>query len=352
MSDALAVSPPAAAPSAQNIDKTPAEKRETATDEAAGASEFAAALEAAVEPLLLEPAMTDPSAAIAAPQVPVIAAEATDAALAGGSLGFGGAPMSQGRHPATVQPLRPESRAALQAVMPQAAPSADGATLESRDAGMMTTADEDARQFRFEPGTTPGKPFELAPDRLAAPAASVPATAEPTGEAQPQATGTESVAETARRDRPPTLKLDTQLPVHTPRFNEGFSQQIVVLAQHGIQQAQMSLSPPDLGPVDVRITVANDEASVQIAAPTGAAREAIQEALPRLKEMMEQSGVRLNDAGVFAQLPQRDQSGGAQQRADWWSQDQHMNGSSARPDDEPIPAPVLMTRIGLIDAYA
>ena len=114
----------------------------------------------------------------------------------------------------------------------------------------------------------------------------------------------------------------------------------------------MSLSPPDLGPVDVRITVANDEASVQIAAPTSAAREAIQEALPRLKEMMEQSGVRLNDAGVFAQLPQRDQSGGAQQRADWWSQDQHMNGTGVRPDDEAIPAPVLMTRIGLIDAYA
>jgi len=346
MSDAFAVSPPATPPSPQNIDKTPAEKRETATDEAASGTEFAVAFEAAVEPLLLDPAMTDPTAATVVPQMPVIAAEEVDAALAGGSLGFGGAPVVQGRHPATVQPLRPESRAALQAAMPQAAPAETGVAHEGHEGGMYAVED-DARRFRPGPGATPGKPFELSAERLPTPAARSERAQEPV----PQTTGTEGVTETARRDRPPALKLDTQLPVHTPRFNEGFSQQIVVLAQHGIQHAQMSLSPPDLGPVEVRITVANDEASVQIAAPTGAAREAIQDALPRLKEMMEQSGLRLNDAGVFAQLPQREQPGGAQQRADWWDQHQRLNGGAA-PDEEALPARVVMTRIGLIDAYA
>ncbi len=348
MSDALAVSPPVTPPSPQNVEKMPAERRESVNEGGDDSQQFAAALEAAVEPLLLEPASVDPLAASAVPQLPVLAAAEVDPALDGGSLGTGPAPLVHGRHPATVLPLRPESRAALQAAQPEA--NLDASNLAADAADAQRVAPEDTgRQARADTGAAPGKPFELVLERAASPASATTATAveQP---ATPAPTATDGLTETARRDRPPVLKLDTQLPVHTPRFGEGFSQQVVVLAQHGIQQAQMSLSPPDLGPVDVRITIANDEASVQIAAPTGAARDAIQEALPRLKEMMEQSGVRLNDAGVFAQLPQRDQSAGTQHRADWWQQ--HQQHGDGIPADDPTPTPVLLTRIGLIDAYA
>ena len=83
----------------------------------------------------------------------------------------------------------------------------------------------------------------------------------------------------AARTHAGVLHLDTQLPVHSPRFGEGFTQQVVVLAQNGIQQAQMSLNPPDLGPIDVRITVQQDAATVQIAAASAVAREAIATAI-------------------------------------------------------------------------
>jgi Flagellar hook-length control protein FliK len=108
--------------------------------------------------------------------------------------------------------------------------------------------------------------------------------------------------------RPATLAIDAQLPLHSPRFAEGFAQQITVLVEHGIQHARISLNPPELGPVDVRITFQHDEATVQLASQHGAVRDAMTEALPRLRESLEQTGVRLNDTGVFAQLPQREQA--------------------------------------------
>ena len=154
----------------------------------------------------------------------------------------------------------------------------------------------------------------------------------------------------AARTHAGVLHLDTQLPVHSPRFGEGFTQQVVVLAQNGIQQAQMSLSPPDLGPIDVRITMQQDAATVQIAAASVAAREAIQDALPRLRDMLDQSGVRLNDAGVFAQLPQREQSAGSQQqRSDW--QMASGFGNPGGGEQSALVAPVVR-RVGLLDAYA
>lgn len=145
------------------------------------------------------------------------------------------------------------------------------------------------------------------------------------------------------------LHLDTQLQLHSPRFNEGFTQQVVVLAQNGIQQAQMSLNPPELGPIDVRITMQQDAASVQIAAASPLAREAIQDALPRLRDMLDQSGVRLNDAGVFAQLPQREQSTGSQQqRPDW----QAANLVDPAIDERSAVSVQVARRVGLLDAYA
>lgn len=175
----------------------------------------------------------------------------------------------------------------------------------------------------------------------------VAATAETAG--PPAAMPADAAAVGPRGDAPAPLHLDTRLPVHGPRFADGVGQQIVVLAQHGIHEARMTLSPPEIGPVDVRISVASDEASVQIAAPTAAARDAIQDALPRLREMMEQSGLRLQDAGVFAQLPQRDQSNPGGRPRDEALAPPVAPQSFA---DDADTSPVVVRRLGLVDAYA
>jgi len=345
MPEVIAASTPTSPPSPQKVEKSGPEK--AANDESAKAEdrEFSDVLDEASEAAPTDAAILDPTAAITA--APVVAGAAAEAGVDGGEFGLGGSPAMGGRLPAGAQPLRPEARAALGSALPEAGAEANDPALATRGDDARMQADEDAR--RFDARANPGKPFELAADKPIAASAERVVDVETPPPAV--ASAADAAAEASRRERPAALKLDTHLPVHSPRFAEGFNQQVVVLAQHGVQQAQLSLSPPDLGPIDVRITVAHDEASVQIAAPSGVAREAIQEALPKLKEMMEQSGVRLNDANVFAQLPQRDPQAGAQQRAEWWQQQQQMNGAQPDAGDD-LPAPTIIRHLGLVDAYA
>ncbi len=109
--------------------------------------------------------------------------------------------------------------------------------------------------------------------------------------------------------------LSTQVPfaLNDPRFADGFSQTVSILARDGVQHARISINPPELGPVELRIVVRNEEATVQMASQVGAVRSALEDALPRLRDNFEQAGLRLADSEVFNELPgrgdQRDRPG-------------------------------------------
>ena len=238
-----------------------------------------------------------------------------------------------------LKPAADTSKPAAQPVA-QVGPAAAGdATAALVPTAALPAADADASMFQL-----PDVPGLVVDQNSAADGEAASPTA------AGAAAGVNQPPQAAARTHAGVLHLDTQLPVHSPRFSEGFTQQVVVLAQNGIQQAQMSLSPPDLGPIDVRITMQQDNATVQIAAASAVAREAIQDALPKLRDMLDQSGVRLNDAGVFAQLPQREQSSGSQQqRSDWRMANAF--GSAPGAEQPALLAPVVR-RVGLLDAYA
>lgn len=93
------------------------------------------------------------------------------------------------------------------------------------------------------------------------------------------------------------------LPVNTPMGQPGWSaelsQRMVWLANREIREAQIQLNPRHLGPIDVRIIYSDtQQLSVSFTAQNPAAREALDAALPRLREMFEQQGLSLADASV------------------------------------------------------
>jgi len=65
-----------------------------------------------------------------------------------------------------------------------------------------------------------------------------------------------------------------------------------------IQEAKISLNPRELGPLQVKINIIDDQAHVQFVAQHGSVRDAIEDAIPRLREMLEQTGMMLADADV------------------------------------------------------
>ena len=134
-------------------------------------------------------------------------------------------------------------------------------------------------------------------------------------------------------------------PVHTPVGGSGWADEIgtrvVMMTESGNHTASLKLSPEHLGPLEINITVRDDKASVWFGAAHADTRAAIENALPRLREMFESQGLSLADAGVFREPPREQPvvknnttSTGQGDAAD------EVSSVSAR------------TRLGLVDAYA
>lgn len=93
-------------------------------------------------------------------------------------------------------------------------------------------------------------------------------------------------------------------------WSNALSQRVVWMAGQNVQAAEFRVEPPQLGPIEVRLSITNDQASLTFAAAHPATREAIQNSLPRLQEMLMESGVTLGNVFVGAQNFQNQQQGG------------------------------------------
>jgi len=132
-------------------------------------------------------------------------------------------------------------------------------------------------------------------------------------------------------------------PVGTAAFNDELSAKITWMVNQDVQSASLRLSPEHLGPVEVRISVQNGSASVSFNANQADTRAALEQALPRLREMFATQGLVLSDASVSQQAPR----GQPQKQA------VTAVGSGNRGDDSVSPVTsVVSTRSGLVDIYA
>lgn len=104
-----------------------------------------------------------------------------------------------------------------------------------------------------------------------------------------------------------------EAPVRSAQFQEELSQKIVWMAGQDKQSAQLTLNPPQLGPLEIKLSISGDQATAVFVSPHAEVREAIEAALPRLREMMGSAGVELGQANVSSQSSQQQQA--EQQRA-------------------------------------
>jgi len=111
-------------------------------------------------------------------------------------------------------------------------------------------------------------------------------------------------SQTAQASSPATSALPT-LSVNTPlaqgNWDQALGERIQWMVNRNMQGAQIRLNPAQLGPMEVRIQVHNDQASIQFSSAHGVVREALEAALPRLRDMFDASGVELVDVDVSGQ---------------------------------------------------
>lgn len=101
-----------------------------------------------------------------------------------------------------------------------------------------------------------------------------------------------------------------QAPVGSSGWGDALGQKVVWMAGQQTQVAELRLNPPHLGPMEVRLSVSNDQISALFVSHQPAVREAIEAAMPRLREMFADSGLTLGNATVSSDsLPQQQTSG-------------------------------------------
>lgn len=82
-------------------------------------------------------------------------------------------------------------------------------------------------------------------------------------------------------------------------------QKVLWMVSQQQQVAELTLNPPDLGPLQVVLTINNDQASATFISQNADVRQALEAALPRLKEMMADSGLSLGNTAVSADTSQQ-----------------------------------------------
>jgi flagellar hook-length control protein FliK len=75
----------------------------------------------------------------------------------------------------------------------------------------------------------------------------------------------------------------------------------------------MKMNPANLGPVEVKLHVQNEQASVTFLAQNSATRDALEQALPKLRESFAENGIQLTHAEVGQQQQQQQRDDQAQQ---------------------------------------
>lgn len=87
-------------------------------------------------------------------------------------------------------------------------------------------------------------------------------------------------------------------PLGEEGWGKAMGERIMWMIGKGVQTSSIRINPPNLGPIQVHVSVHNDQASVNILAHHGAVKEALEAAIPRLREMMQESNLQLVNVDV------------------------------------------------------
>ncbi|EJK2114830.1 flagellar hook-length control protein FliK [Vibrio navarrensis] len=102
----------------------------------------------------------------------------------------------------------------------------------------------------------------------------------------------------------------SQVPMQLTRemASEQVAEKVQMMMSKNLKNLDIRLDPPELGRMQIRMTMNNDLAHVHFTVSNPQAREMIEQTLPRLREMLAQQGMQLADSSV------QQQASGQQQR--------------------------------------
>lgn len=95
--------------------------------------------------------------------------------------------------------------------------------------------------------------------------------------------------------------LNETISIFRKDFAEAVKDKVMVIISQKLQQFDIRLDPPELGSVHVRVNLQNEQAVVNFTVQNQQAKEAFEENLSKLKDMLAEKGVDVGDASVEQQ---------------------------------------------------
>ena len=144
--------------------------------------------------------------------------------------------------------------------------------------------------------------------------------------------------------------IETSLYDH--RWQDAFTQKVVWLAGNNRQAAQITLNPPQTGPIEVSLKIDNGNATANFVSANAEVRESIEAALPRLREMFAGLGLELGQANVGAESFRQSlaQEGSANGKLRWTGDKAILAADTEMM--QPVSARFMGRGVGLVDLFA
>ena len=117
--------------------------------------------------------------------------------------------------------------------------------------------------------------------------------------------GPASLVSTATAGAPVHIASALELRLGASGWDNALGQKVLWMVSQQQQVAELSLNPPDLGPLQVVLSINGDQASAMFVSQQADVRQALEAALPRLKEMMAENGINLSSTTVGSDSPQQ-----------------------------------------------
>ncbi|MEW6764470.1 MAG: flagellar hook-length control protein FliK [Pseudomonadota bacterium] len=245
---------------------------------------------------------------------------------------------------------QPHAAGAQPAVMASQDGAADKAA--ARDAFLSMLASDMDRQ------ASPANPAAVSMAREVAQAMRAGETLNPTDNNTAEAGLAPSVALASEPPRPrQDLQVLDRIPVPpgpTREFGEAVGQRVMLMVGREMQGARIELNPVDLGPMEINLQLRGNEATVHFGAAHALTREAIEAAIPRLRDLLAEQGYTQVNVNVGQQQGQNaqafNQSG--QGNAQGWTGAQQAMGQGADNVDTTVHSIEYPARAGGVDLFA
>lgn len=102
-----------------------------------------------------------------------------------------------------------------------------------------------------------------------------------------------------------TAAQHAPIPLHTPQFAGALAERVLALARGAGGEAEVQVSPGELGPIRIALRVEDGQATIAFGALAETTRAAIEQSMPLLETLFAEHGLTVADARLDAGLTQR-----------------------------------------------